>query len=93
MATELSQPPSTVPAEALVEKYNSAEKRDSSFEQVEEQVEELNFPRLTPEHQKRIMRKVDWHVVPLLSFLYLVSFIDRGNCEHPIIRLLPCSRY
>ncbi|EHK42363.1 hypothetical protein TRIATDRAFT_266095 [Trichoderma atroviride IMI 206040] len=29
--------------------------------------------------QKKILRKVDWRLVPLLSFLYLVSFIDRGN--------------
>ncbi|KAH7109889.1 major facilitator superfamily domain-containing protein [Dendryphion nanum] len=33
----------------------------------------------TLEEQNRIMRKVDWRVVPLLTFLYLVSFIDRSN--------------
>lgn len=35
----------------------------------------------TLEEQKRIMRKVDWRVVPLLTFLSLVSFIDRSNTK------------
>lgn len=35
----------------------------------------------TIEEQKRIIRKVDWRVVPLLTFLYLVSFIDRSNSK------------
>lgn len=29
--------------------------------------------------EKRLMRKVDLHVVPWLSFLYLLSFLDRGT--------------
>lgn len=45
-------------------------------------VEQNSF---SEEDKKRILRKVDLRVVPLLSFLYLVSFIDRGNREriHP----------
>ena len=26
---------------------------------------------------KRIMRKMDWHLLPILSVLYLFSFLDR----------------
>ncbi|KAF1817470.1 putative MFS transporter [Eremomyces bilateralis CBS 781.70] len=34
---------------------------------------------LSEAEQKAAIRKVDWRVVPLLTFLYLVSFIDRSN--------------
>ncbi|CAI4214375.1 unnamed protein product [Parascedosporium putredinis] len=33
----------------------------------------------SPEEEKKLLRKVDWALLPLLSFLYLVSFIDRSN--------------
>nr|OQO30769.1 hypothetical protein B0A51_02465 [Rachicladosporium sp. CCFEE 5018] len=36
-------------------------------------------PYIDPEVEKRILRKLDWRVVPVLWFLFLVSFIDRGN--------------
>ncbi|KAL3488364.1 major facilitator superfamily domain-containing protein [Aspergillus germanicus] len=29
--------------------------------------------------EKRIIRKIDWHIVPVLGILYLMSFIDRSN--------------
>lgn len=28
----------------------------------------------------RILRKVDLRVIPVLAVLYLLSFLDRGNC-------------
>jgi hypothetical protein len=28
---------------------------------------------------ERVLRKVDWRLVPILSLLYLVAFIDRSN--------------
>ncbi|KAG8767274.1 hypothetical protein FRC15_005797, partial [Serendipita sp. 397] len=30
-------------------------------------------------HEKRILRKLDWHILPLVSLLYLLSFLDRSN--------------
>jgi len=46
-------------------------------------------PRSVPDHaepfivdpviEKRVLRKLDWGVVPVLWFLFLVSFVDRGN--------------
>ncbi|KAH8809451.1 major facilitator superfamily domain-containing protein [Xylogone sp. PMI_703] len=56
----------------------SADKDGLSVNELEEQtdIEQLQF---SEERKKRILRKVDLRVVPLLSFLYLVSFIDRGN--------------
>ena len=28
---------------------------------------------------RKILRKVDWRVLPILSFLYLLAFLDRSN--------------
>ncbi|KAF7315948.1 MFS general substrate transporter [Mycena indigotica] len=36
-------------------------------------------PQLTPEEERRIWRKVDLRLMPILSILYLFSFMDRGN--------------
>lgn len=33
----------------------------------------------SPEETKRILRKIDYRLVPLLGVLYLLAFIDRGN--------------
>ncbi|KAI0348409.1 MFS general substrate transporter [Trametopsis cervina] len=29
--------------------------------------------------EKKLMRRIDWHVVPWLAVLYLLNFLDRGN--------------
>lgn len=37
---------------------------------------------LTPfsrEDGKRLLRKLDWHLLPFVSLLYLLSFLDRSN--------------
>lgn len=39
----------------------------------------VDISHISEQEKKRILHKVDWREVPLLSFLYLVSFIDRGN--------------
>jgi hypothetical protein len=36
-------------------------------------------PDYDDKETKRILRKVDWRLIPLLSTLYLLAFIDRGN--------------
>lgn len=30
-------------------------------------------------NEKKLLRKMDWHLLPILTLLYLLSFIDRGN--------------
>jgi hypothetical protein len=41
---------------------------------------EINMvTELSDAERKRIIRKIDWTLVPLLTFLYLVAFIDRSN--------------
>lgn len=36
---------------------------------------------LPTDEERRILRKIDFRVVPLLAFLYLVSFVDRSNSK------------
>lgn len=38
-----------------------------------------NIPRYDDPEVKRIMRKVDWRLLPPLTVLYLLSFMDRSN--------------
>ncbi|KAF8876866.1 major facilitator superfamily domain-containing protein [Infundibulicybe gibba] len=38
-------------------------------------------PTLTPEQEKRLWRKVDLRLMPILTLMYLVSFLDRGNAR------------
>ncbi|KAI7570755.1 MFS general substrate transporter [Hortaea werneckii] len=46
-----------------------------------------NFP---PEHKKKLLRKMDWRLVPLLLFLYLITYIDKVNIGNAKIEgLLP----
>lgn len=35
-------------------------------------------PKLTPEEDKQIWRKIDKRLMPILSLMYLLSFLDRG---------------
>lgn len=34
---------------------------------------------IDPEAEKRLMRKLDWRLIPWLCLLYLISFLDRTN--------------
>lgn len=36
-------------------------------------------PGLDPESEKKLRRKIDRYIVPLVALLYLFSFIDRAN--------------
>lgn len=60
------------------------EKRSTSSGELEAQHVELDEAE-----SARVLRKVDMRLVPLLSLLYLVSFIDRSNSasETPFLLL------
>lgn len=63
----------------LTQKQNlEDDEKGGSFEEAETAI----LSSMAIADQKRVLRKVDWRLVPLLSFLYLVSFIDRGNCTY-----------
>ncbi|SRR6266536_6320623 len=49
----------------------------------------------TEAEKTRILRKIDYRLVPLLGVLYLLAFIDRGNSEYipPDASLPPNTTY
>lgn len=80
MISKRTKPSGTsMPTLDALEKDDFVKEERPSTEQLE-----TYQPPFTPQEQKRILRKVDWRLVPLLSFLYLVSFIDRGNCKSAV---------
>ncbi|KAF8632835.1 hypothetical protein AX15_001665 [Amanita polypyramis BW_CC] len=36
-------------------------------------------PQLTPEQERKVWRKIDLRLLPILTLMYLVAFLDRGN--------------
>ncbi|KAF8184699.1 MFS general substrate transporter [Pholiota molesta] len=50
----------------------SIEKRESSLPPP---------PTLTEEQERKLWRKVDLRLMPILSLMYLLSFLDRGNAK------------
>ena len=36
-------------------------------------------PTLTPEEEKKLWRKIDMKLMPILTLMYLCSFVDRSN--------------
>lgn len=57
-----------------IEHLSDAEKVSNSSRELEAQQLELD-----EQESARVLRKVDWRLVPMLALLYLVAFIDRSN--------------
>lgn len=53
---------------------SSPEHTENRAKEGENEVEPID-----PELEKRVRRKLDTHVVPLVAALYLLSFLDRSN--------------
>lgn len=70
------------------------EKSDSPdhFEDVETNNPEQNdVPLYDVKETKRIIRKVDFRLLPMLTLLYVFSFIDRSNSKQTLSLLLQTS--
>ena len=39
--------------------------------------------------EKKLLRKLDWHLIPGLTVLFLLSYLDRSN-GNPSLLFLPC---
>lgn len=65
----------------LIEKSNAEKTSISSGELETQRVE------LYEADANRVLRKVDYRLVPILSLLYLVAFIDRANSKLPLFLL------
>lgn len=63
------------------------EKLDSSLKDPDciEDVDAEAVDALVPEHDEqetaKILRKVDWRLLPMLTILFVISFVDRSNGE------------
>ncbi|KAI6130587.1 MFS general substrate transporter [Pisolithus croceorrhizus] len=44
-------------------------------------VQESSPVNLDPERERKLWRKIDFRLVPMISFMYLFSFMDRGNAK------------
>lgn len=57
-----------------------ATEKDVEADQIERKAEVGGVQaHIDPEMEKRVRRKIDWHVIPLVSALYLFAFLDRSN--------------
>ena len=36
---------------------------------------------LDPVAEKKLLRKIDWHIVPILWFMFMLAFLDRTNSK------------
>ncbi|KAL1845109.1 hypothetical protein VTK73DRAFT_1119 [Phialemonium thermophilum] len=55
--------------------HSVSEKRDVSHVEASDAIEEEEDPI----EAKRVLRKIDWRLIPLLMFLYTLTFLDRVN--------------
>jgi hypothetical protein len=63
---------------------------DKKYENVAEKApssegDEANRVELDEKESRRILAKVDYRLVPILSLLYLVAFIDRSNSKYFVV--------
>lgn len=71
-------------AKGVIEKENVAYLENESPDI--EQYEETLFPDVNP---RKVMLKLDFCIIPVVSILYLLSFLDRGNIGNAKIEGLP----
>lgn len=58
----------------------SPKKNQCDVERSENSTLDLNnVPVLTPEQEKKLWRKIDMRIMPILSLMYLLAFLDRSN--------------
>lgn len=50
-----------------------------SFDEKRSSVASSDGPDYTPDEERRLLRKIDWRLMPGLTLLYLLSFLDRTN--------------
>lgn len=53
--------------------------RDTSQRHGEIEAQAQTGVQIDPEMERRVRRKLDWHIIPLVSALYLLAFLDRSN--------------
>lgn len=64
----------TQPAPLYSEEYASSNVEKKTID--DSSVEEVYHSTFDALQTKRLLRKVDWHLIPFLSLLYLLSFLE-----------------
>lgn len=71
-----------------IQNFLSMEKRDldgSDMDHKLDMIEVVNDASdetiYNEEETKQILRKVDWRLLPMLTLLFILSFLDRSNSE------------
>lgn len=68
------------PGDATFDPQDHGSAARSSSDGSEVSVE--SFELYTPDEERTVLRKLDWHIVAFMSFLYLLSFLDRSSTLH-----------
>ena len=71
-------------AAAQDDRHASGSRRGSTAEQIAAIDAMASAPGVTRQSfahidEKKLLRRMDFHLLPILTLLYLLSFIDRGN--------------
>ncbi|KAJ7130834.1 major facilitator superfamily domain-containing protein [Mycena crocata] len=64
---------------SLTEKAPSTEKNEVSYDEDVSPSREASDVEITAVSEAKILRKLDVHLLPFVSLLYLLSFLDRAN--------------
>ncbi|OAX32847.1 MFS general substrate transporter [Rhizopogon vinicolor AM-OR11-026] len=67
-----------VPADPL-NLDNSEDKQRDEGRLEDTDLDLKNVPRLTPEQERKLWRKIDMRLIPVLSLMYLLAYLDRAN--------------
>ena len=78
------------PTEAFTEYHEDATKIQESNQDAIYQTYVAKSPEWHREMTKKLLRKVDIHLLPFLVVMYLLNFLDR---KYVLAQLLPCKVY
>lgn len=65
-----------------IEKVEVAHVKSDDSEEVYDFAGESSLPpppKLTPEQERKLYRKIDLRIMPIVTLMYLFSFLDRGT--------------
>lgn len=76
----------------MTDEKQLASGQDVSFQEKLDVVDETGSDRSTEEHpdiaryseaeRKKILRHIDWRILPIVGLIYTISLMDRTNCEY-----------
>ena len=61
------------------EKYSSDAEHKNHIDQNDHSKEASDFVYPTPKEEAAVIRKLDFHIMPIVFILYMLSVLDRAN--------------